>query len=147
MPVVYRTSGKDLSEWAWHASQRTPVALSGLVFRASNRGAAASKAAAPIYNKARWSKSRWRFYRHHKRVPGGLKKSIRAIGVSQINSVRYRGGWQSRKRYASYVDEGFLHKRAKRRVPGRHYMEVGEKAVEAYIRADMPHTLAEIFKV
>lgn len=147
MPVVYRTSGTNLSEWAWHASLRTPQAFLGLVMRASNHGAAASKAAAPVYNKARWRASRWRFYRHHKRVPGGLKKSIRVINHGQINSVRYRGGWQSRKRYASYVDEGFLHIRAKRRVPGRHFMEAGEIAAEAYLRSNVPITLAEIFKV
>lgn len=151
MPVVYRTLGTDLSEWAWKASLRTPQAFLGLVFRASNHGAAASKAAAPIYNKARWKASRWRFYRHHKRVPGGLKKSIRVINHGQINSVRYRGGWRAHRRYASYVDEGFFHAGmldpVKRRVPGRHFMKAGKVAAEAYIRSNMELTLAQIFKV
>ena len=147
MPVVYRTSGTNLSEWARDASLRTPEALLGLVARASNRGASGSKAAAPVYNKARWSKSRWRFYRHHKRVPGGLKKSIRTINSTRINTIRYRGGWRSLKRYASYVDEGFVHVRSKRRIGGHHYMEAGEIAAEAYMRSNVPITLAEIFKV
>ena len=149
MHVVYSTTGTDLKEWAALASVRTPFIFERLVKRSSNIGAKSARAVAPIYNKARWATTPWRHYRHHKRVPGGLRRSLKAHKtrvIPQTRQTKHIGGFGSRKRYASYINDGFIHTKAKRKIIGRRFMEVGEIKAKAYIDTRVPLALAHILK-
>lgn len=148
MPAIFRTSGTDLTDWATGALARTPPAFLHLIDGASTHGVFTSKLKAPVYNKLYWSKTSWRFRRHHINArPGSLKKSLHKFRAKRISSRRYRGGWRSLRRYSSHVNDGFFHRKTGRRIPGSHFMEAGEHAADTYMKLNMGIALAKIFKV
>lgn len=83
-----------------------------------------SKSIAPVYVPSKWSLSGYAKRSHHATPPGTLKASIRGNQFRHFgNGSLFIGGLFAGASFASHVEEGFYHKEAKRRIPGRHFMK------------------------
>lgn len=77
----------------------------------------------PVYNPAKYPK--WVGYPNAHTVGGRLKRSIRKGGVMRTNNDTIKASIRALQPYASYVNDGFYHKKAKKTITGRKFMENG----------------------
>ena len=81
-----------------------------------------ARAIAPVYDPLKWPL--WAIYEHHNIPPGTLKLSIYSTtpvchGRGKAFSARYG----AKATFASHIENGFWHRKAKRKIPGKHFME------------------------
>lgn len=107
-----------------------------------------SKSVAPVYDRARWPG--YKYYPHHWIPEGTLMNSIRPQktrpDANIVNSLTRAGlkgtGWYSthatfvaNAKFASYIEHGFWHTKARRWIRGRHFMKFGAKmAIDRHAR-------------
>jgi hypothetical protein len=80
-----------------------------------------AKREAPIYQPYKYPT--WAKMSHARRTPGGLKASIKRKSINRTPRTMSTGIY-SRKRYSSYVHDGFRHNRAKRWIPGKEFIKI-----------------------
>jgi hypothetical protein len=80
-----------------------------------------SKTVAPVYDPEQWLA--WWGYEHHYIPPGTLKASIYHTPlVSRGRSTMYTARFGASANFASYIEEGFPHRKAKKFIAGKRFM-------------------------
>lgn len=122
MRFYRQTTSGDLKAIYKHAKKTCNIEMKGAMNDALDHSVTAAQAVAPVYDPARWSM--WWGYEHHYTPPGTLKASIRHTkAVAHARGVSYSAQFRADAKFASYIEEGFRHKKARKFVVGKHFME------------------------
>lgn len=105
-----------------------------------------AKSIAPVYNPAKWENSKYAFMKNHMTPPGTLKASIHTKRMISTDT-KYFTGIKAYASFASFVEEGFHHKQAKRKIPGRYFMHKAVHLVfKRVIHEKLEEAMHKIFK-
>jgi len=119
MASTTRRYGRDPKEVFTTAAESINELLAQELERATDVTVSFSKSLAPVYNPAKYPK--WAHMPHAMQPHGLLKKSIRRTKV-KVGKRVIKTSIRSSRNYAGYIEDGFIHKYAKRRVSGRKYV-------------------------
>lgn len=87
-----------------------------------------AKMMAPIYHPEQWLL--WWGFEHHYTPPGTLKRSIYSTRTTcQGRGVTFKAKFGASARFASCIEGGFKHKRARRKIPGKFFLTTSTKLV------------------
>lgn len=91
--------------------------------RTGDSAARHAKVVTPVYNPLKYPS--WAHMKNAHNVGGRLKASISGRKAYAMSDSRIIATVTARQPYASYVNDGFFHKRAGRHIVGRRFMDVG----------------------
>jgi hypothetical protein len=81
----------------------------------------AARAGTPVYVPAKWLS--WQKYPNHHIPPGTLRNSIHFTEPRSYSGRLFVASFGSKAPFASHIEEGFWHKKARKWVVGHHMIE------------------------
>jgi hypothetical protein len=84
----------------------------------------AARGLAPVYDPFRWAGSHWALMPHHQPPHGILKASIGSWPIkSHMGGRLFTGDMHAMAKWSNWLEAGFRHRMARRRVRGRYFMK------------------------